>query len=84
LEVIMTPSLTQARSQVAPLGSLSSGFYSIHEAAMMTKTGEETIRRAIREGRLPAFGARGRLRIRLADLMPQYVPRGNAPRAGRV
>jgi excisionase family DNA binding protein len=80
----MTPSLSQACSQISQLGSLTTGFYSIHEAAMMTKTGEETIRRAIREGRLPAFGARGRLRVRLADLMPQYVPRGNAPRACRA
>lgn len=80
----MTPSLTQARTQISALGSLGTGFYSIREAAMMTKTGEETIRRAIREGRLPAFGARGRLRVRLADLMPQYVPRGNAPRTGRA
>jgi excisionase family DNA binding protein len=74
----MTSSFTQARSQFAPLGSLASGFYSIREAAAMTKTGEETIRRAIRDGRLPAFGARGRLRVRLSDLMPQYVPQGNA------
>jgi excisionase family DNA binding protein len=73
----MTPSFTEGRPTISSLGTLGSGFYSISEAAAMTKTGEETIRRAIRERRLPAFGARGRLRVRLSDLMPQYVPLGN-------
>jgi excisionase family DNA binding protein len=80
----MTPSFTKGRPQFSSLGSMSSGFYSVGEAAAMTKTGEETIRRAIREGRLPAFGTRGRLRVRLSDLMPQYVPRGNAPHSKRA
>jgi excisionase family DNA binding protein len=81
---MMTPTFTGGRPQLPSLGSFASGFYSVSEAAAMTKTGEETIRRAIREGRLPAFGARGRLRVRLSDLMPQYVPQGNAPHGKRA
>lgn len=72
---------TQPQSR-APLASLSpsTGFFSIREAAAMTKTGEETIRRAIREGRIPAYGTRGRLRVRLSDLLPTYVPQRKAAR----
>jgi excisionase family DNA binding protein len=80
----MTTPLTQIRSQLAPLGTPAGGFYTIREAAAMTKTGEETIRRAIREGRIPAFGERGRLRVRLADILPQYVPKRKAARDGRT
>ena len=32
----------------------------------------------------PAFGARGRLRVRIAGLMPQYVPQGSAQIADSV
>jgi excisionase family DNA binding protein len=70
----MMPSLNQVRTQLAPLGILSSAFVSIREAAAMTRTGEETIRRAIRARRIPAYGTRGRLRVRLADVLPQYAP----------
>jgi hypothetical protein len=40
----------QARTKLALLGIFGSGPFSIREAAVMTKTGEETIRHAIRAG----------------------------------
>jgi excisionase family DNA binding protein len=70
----MTQKLTQARAVLAPLGQMASGFLSIREAALITKSGEETIRRAIRRGSIPAYGVKGRLRVRLQDVMPVYVP----------
>jgi excisionase family DNA binding protein len=70
--------LAQARTKLAPLTNFGSGLFSIREAAVMTKTGEETIRRAIRAGMIPAYGSRGRLRIRLSDVLPVYVPQRKA------
>jgi excisionase family DNA binding protein len=73
----MTPStnrLTQARATLAPVASVASGFFTISEAAAKTHTGQETIRRAIRAGKIPACGMRGRLRIRLGDVLSPYVP----------
>ncbi len=72
---------TQARITLAPLSSISTGFFSIAEAAMMTKTSQETIRRAVRAGRIPAYGARGRLRVRLSDVLQPYAPKRNAVQA---
>jgi excisionase family DNA binding protein len=69
---------SQARALFSPLTSISTGFFSIAEAAAMTKTGEETIRRAIRAGRIPAYGTRGRLRVRLSDVLPKYAPERKA------
>jgi hypothetical protein len=40
--------LTKTRAKLARLASFGSGLFSIKEAALMTRTGEETIRRAIR------------------------------------
>lgn len=77
----MTPTLTQARITLAPLSSISSGFFSIAEAAAMTKTGQETIRRAIRAGKIPAYGSRGRLRVRLSDVLQPYAPQRKAAQA---
>jgi excisionase family DNA binding protein len=48
-------------------------FVSIAEAAARTKTGQETLRRAVRAGRLQAFGSRGRLRVRIADVLRPYA-----------
>ena len=76
--------LTQARTKLAPLANFGSGLFSIREAAVMTKTGEETIRRAIRAGSIPAYGSRGRLRIRLSDVLPVYVPQRKATRDERA
>ena len=70
---MMNAPLTQARTPLAPL-TVSTGFFSVRDAAAMTQTGEETIRRAIRAGRIPAYGSAGRLRVRLSDVLPQYVP----------
>jgi excisionase family DNA binding protein len=76
--------LTQARTKLAPLANFGSGLFSIREAAVMTKTGEETIRRAIRAGSIPAYGSRGRLRIRLSDVLPVYVPQRKPTRNERA
>lgn len=77
----MTPTinrLAQARATLAPVATMSSGFFTISEAAAMTNTGQETIRRAIRAGKIPAYGSRGRLRIRLSDVLSPYVPQRKA------
>ena len=76
----MIASADQTRPSFATPGSLSSGFFSISEAAAIVNAGEETIRRAIRAGRIPAYGSAGRLRVRLSDLMPQYVPKSKKAR----
>jgi excisionase family DNA binding protein len=76
--------LNEARAKLAPLANFGSGLFSIREAAVMTKTGEETIRRAIRAGSIPAYGSRGRLRIRLSDVLPVYVPQRKAARDERA
>ena len=62
------------RASLAPVSPFGSGLFSIREAAAMTNTGDETIRRSIRKGLIPAFGTPGRLRVRLSDLLPKYVP----------
>ena len=76
----MSPSLNQGRITMAPVCSISTGFFSISQAAAMTNTGQETIRRAIRAGRIPAFGSRGRLRVRLSDVLQPYAPQRKAAR----
>jgi excisionase family DNA binding protein len=77
--------MTAVRSELTPVLSFGAGgFYSVSEAAAMTKTGQETIRRAIRAGRIPAFGTKGRLRVRLSDVMPEYVPERSRAHGGRT
>ena len=70
----MNTIFNDVRAQVAPSTFSNTGLVSIKEAAARTNTGEETLRRAIRAGKIPAYGTRGRLRVRITDVMPQYVP----------
>jgi excisionase family DNA binding protein len=76
----MTPTPNQVRTNFAPLPSVSTAFVSIREAVAMTKTSQETTRRAVRAGKIPAYGARGRLRVRLSDVLQPYAPQRNAVR----
>ena len=69
----MFASTEQTRPSFAKPGSLLSGFYSVSEAAAISNCSEESLRRAIRERRIPAFGTRGRIRVRLNDVLPCYV-----------
>jgi excisionase family DNA binding protein len=64
------------QAQCSPFGNTD--FVSVKEAAVRTNTGEETIRKAIRAGRIPAYGTRGRIRVRIADVVPVYVSRRKA------
>jgi hypothetical protein len=48
------------------------GFWSVPDAAAITKRSPWAIWRAIRSGRIPAYGTRGCIRVRLADVMPPY------------
>ena len=47
---------------------------SVAEAALAVGLSEETVRRRIRRGQIPAWGMKGTLRVRVADLLPPYVP----------
>jgi len=76
--ITTTPYFSQARTALSPLPSVSTAFFSIREAAAMTKTSQETIRRAVRAGKIPAYGARGRLRVRLSDVLQSYAPQRKA------
>jgi predicted site-specific integrase-resolvase len=42
---------------------------------------EETIRRAIRAGKIPAYNSRGRLRVRLSDVLQPYAPQRKGAQA---
>ena len=53
----MTQKVQDARSRLTPLANFGSGLFSIPEVAAMTKTSEETLRRAIRSGAIPAYGS---------------------------
>ena len=44
----------------------------ISEAALVLGVNDETLRRRIRQGKLRAWGARGTMRVRLSDLLPEY------------
>ena len=46
----------------------------IADAAMLLDIAQETIRRRISRGEVPAWGKKGTLRVRIVDLMPQYTP----------
>jgi excisionase family DNA binding protein len=75
----MNTTIQNAYGERTPLATFGDTcFVSVREAAARTNTGEETIRKAIRAGKIPAFGTRGRLRVRIADVVPQYVSRRKA------
>jgi excisionase family DNA binding protein len=79
----MNTIFNDVRAQVALSTFSNTGLVSIREAAARTNTGEETLRRAIRAGKIPAYGTRGRLRVRITDVMPQYVPERIAARGAQ-
>jgi hypothetical protein len=47
---------------------------SISEAALRARLNPFTIWRWIREGKIPAYGRPGYLRVSVADLLPDYDP----------
>jgi excisionase family DNA binding protein len=60
------------RNALAPR---TSELVTVADAALMLGIAQETIRRRIRRGEIPAWGKPGTLRVRLVDLMPPYDPR---------
>jgi hypothetical protein len=50
---------------------------SIPEAAARTRLNPFTIWRWIREGHIQAYGRPGCLRVSVADLLPEFEPKGN-------
>lgn len=73
-----------AGTLVVPLANFGSSLYTIREAALLTKTSEETLRRAVRAGSIQAYGTAGRLRIKINDVLPAYVPRRKKSRNVRL
>ena len=49
--------------------------YRVRQAAIIADIHPDTIRRWIREGRIPGDGRRGCLRVSLEDLLPQVQPK---------
>jgi excisionase family DNA binding protein len=48
-----------------------SGLLSVRAAAILAQVHADTIRRWIRQGRIPAYGWRGSYRVRLLDVLPR-------------
>ncbi len=49
---------------------------SVPEAATRARMNPFTIWKLIRQGKLRAYGTPGRLRVCVADLLPEYEPKG--------
>lgn len=68
----MNPELRQARTvrQIKPARTSRLDLLPVRDAALAARMHPDTIRRWIREGRLPAYGRPGTYRVNMSDLLP--------------